>query len=62
MVRARSTRDDVKTEARELAAIAIEDNISKDRIEYYRQNVRGNLIKSIFEHDFTIADITETLL
>ncbi|MFL6320254.1 MAG: hypothetical protein ACJ72Q_07255 [Nitrososphaeraceae archaeon] len=56
-----ATKDDIKTDVRELAAIAVEDKIPKDIIKNYRGLAEIHY-KDMFEerlkHDLVVSDIT----
>jgi hypothetical protein len=65
MATAWKTSDDIKRDIRELAAIAIEDKISKNKIDYYRRELldysRPDLedrIRSRLQYDLTVSYIT----
>src|SRR5919197_4019257 len=56
-----ATKDDIKTDVRELAAIAIEDKISKDTIKNYRRLAEihyKDMLEERLKHDLEVADIT----
>jgi hypothetical protein len=57
-----TTKDDIKTDVRELAAIAIEGKISKDTIKDYRYMYPATYkdsLESRLKHDLLISDIAE---
>jgi hypothetical protein len=56
-----ATKDDVKTDVRELAAIAIEDKISKDTIKSYRGLAEihyKDMLEERLKYDLVVSDIT----
>jgi hypothetical protein len=56
-----TTRDDIKADVRELAAIALEDNISKDMIERYRTFHESRYqvkLEEILKYDLLVSNIT----
>ena len=56
-----ATKDDIKTDVRELAAIAIEDKISKDTIKNYRALAEihyKDTLEERLKHDLEVSDIT----
>ena len=56
-----ATKDDIKTDVRELAAIAIEDKISKDTIKNYRGLAEihyKDMLEERLKHDLIVSDIT----
>jgi hypothetical protein len=55
------TKDDIRTDVRELAAIAIEDKISKDTIKNYRSLAEihyKDMLEERLKYDFEVSDIT----
>ena len=55
------TKDDIRTDVRELAAIAIEDKISKDTIKNYRSLAEihyKDMLEERLKHDLEVSDIT----
>ena len=55
-----ATKDDIKTDARELAAIAIEDKISKDRIKSYHGLAEihyKDMLEERLKYDLVVSDI-----
>jgi hypothetical protein len=56
-----ATKDDIKTDVRELVAIAIEDKISKDAIKSYSTLAwihRQTMLEERLKHDLEVSDIT----
>ena len=55
-----ATKDDIKTDVRELAAIAIEDKISKDRIKSYHGLAEihyKDMLEERLKYDLVVSDI-----